>query len=326
MAKSLLEEAIEIEKQERPELYNEVVPENNGTSDDGASGEVIPASSEAASDIQKPEDSKKVEEAEKPSVIADDAAALRAEIAQLKSEIGKEQSARGRLTVLAEENRLLKERIALLEAQKSADVPAKSDLSSEDSSFDRISEEYGEDIGNLFKAQKAEADALKKEISALKGDVDAVKGTASRSIQERFIEDLSTEVPDYETIRDKPEFAEFLQRPVSEFSRRTIYDDLKEAAETLDGKRTALIYSTFKRSTGQPQTDISEPPVKRSKERLIAPSSSARSETLNEKKPMTQDEINKTYSRIAAYKSKGEYKEADRLRAELDRFLESVTV
>jgi hypothetical protein len=330
-ADELMKEAEELQREFAPELYGE---EGEGTSDKEEAE--IPEETPAPGDNETPAetDEEKAEAEEKPAKKESETDApdeRDAEIARLKDELMRVKATAGRVSQTAEANDRLRDRIAEMEQEiaklkETPREPAKTPEPETDEVLAEMIDDLGEDAPAVkaYKRQKAQADSLKAEIESIRKEVGTVKTVNTESRTERFISELSGEVSDYEAIRDTPEFAAFLNEPISPLSKRTLMQELQDAAKSLDSRATAAIYKAYKDRSTQiaPEND---PPAKKDKAKRLAPGSSTKAESLKNSPPVfTLAEVESKTKEMQKLRARGDHRGADKIRAELDGFLDGL--
>jgi hypothetical protein len=222
---------------------------------------------------------------------------LRGELASLQATLAKVQHQydvlKGKeyaeVPRLQSENKQLREEIDRLQAGKSNDTGKGGDP-------DDFAIEYGEEASKALDARlQSVASPLLKKIDELTGVIASLKGKPSGESQQATVTQGAVDstttlygtalmglVPDMATIRDKPEFAQFLN-VVEPFSRKRYLDLLVESDGGRDAEGVAMVYNAFKRfapssSTSTPASTGTAP---KDKGKLITPGSDARSSAGN---------------------------------------------
>ena len=325
-AAELMAEAEELQRKVAPELYGDA-GNNDGTSDDKT---VIPGETAHEDDDKTPEEIEAEAEAEKARLESEEAANQAnnqidprdAEIARLKDELMKLKVVAGRVNQAGEANDRLRERLALLEQEMlsikaSKKEPEKPEV---DEERNELISEYGDNspVVKMYDKQKAREERLLNEINSVRSEIGSVKDTSSRSAAEKFTDTLLSEVNDYETVRDMPEFATYLKDNM-------LMPALREAASNLDATTTARIYKGFKATLStHAQKPNEQPPAKKDKARLIAPGSSGKADSSKDTPVYTLAEVEQMTKEMSSLRRKGRVKEADKIKAKIDAFTESL--
>lgn len=165
----------------------------------------------------------------------------------------------------------------------------------------KLKEDYGEDFAGSVQL------LIREELgTAMKGvmtEVDKVKGTVAKTREEKFLEKLTEEVPNWQQIYNDPDFGNFLDQEDA-YSGKTLRDLAVEANQSLDAKRLAKFYKAFN-SSKQPVVKTETAPEEKprdKREALITPAASGNqgSSTVGSEKPdrIKADDIHKFYSDV----------------------------
>lgn len=128
-------------------------------------------------------------------------------------------------------------------------------------------EEYGEQHlktvmqGVLKAAMQRTRGELDAELERVRGEVDSLRNVAAQTREEAFWSRLSSDVPDWETINQDDAWIAWLSEddPVSGQTRDS---HLKAAQQSLDAKRVAAIFKSFKATQTKPaKPAATKPPV-----------------------------------------------------------------
>lgn len=325
----LIEEAEKLLEQERAEMGIEPEkPEGTPTETE----DEIPEDKQAPEEGEKAPDDAGIADKAGTEDKADAPDPRDEEIARLKDELMKAKANAGRVAQTAEANDRLRERISVLEqeitALKAVREPAKREpeRAATDDVLAELIDEYGDDSlpVKMHLKSKAENDALRGELNAIRQEIGTVKETSVKSDRQAFIVALKGEVPEFEAIRDNPAFVSFLSEPVSDVSRRTYLDELKDADVSLDAATTAKIYKAFKeKTTASGQSGAGNTQQKKDKGKLTAPGSSGKAEVNKNIETFTKAEIEKMLTKASALRSEGKIKESDALKARVYAAIES---
>lgn len=252
---------------------------------------------------------------------------------EYKKLLQQENSAKGRLRVVADENRLLKEQLEALshtvETLKTIKPPV-AEVPTVDDGEAKLIDRWGEDseIVDLYRSQKAQAERmerqLKSELDTVKKEVMGVKEVAEMSKRERYLNSLESQVSEWETIRDNPGFVNFLQNQAP-FSNDTLLQKLVEADRSNDVKVVAQIYSAFRDSLNAQPNAIVEP--RKSKAALVSPGSSSRGGDVDSKniEILQPDEIRALKVKESELRKRGDFKKAEAIAARVDAYLDNLT-
>jgi hypothetical protein len=344
-AAELIAEAEEVQKKFAPELYvgeEDTAGEQDkgGISDVGKSGEEpAPGAAPGENKEKLPDDDKE----KKPDDT--DKTDYKAEYEKLKAQhdalLHAEDSARGRLTKVADENRTLKEKVADLEGtitdlQKAKDQAGRKE--SAETAIQGLIEEYGED--SLAVKFARENNALKEELGSLRDEIKGITGAVARTGRGDYLAQLTAEVSDWQTLKDDPRIVPFLHDEAP-FTGRTFYDIMFEADKIGDAKTVGDIYRAFKSSI-TPSTstdkgaedegkkepeDVLKAKAAKDKEKFITPGSGkgGGGEGGQEPQTFTAGELKKAKEKIFALKQNGRHEEAKKIQAEVDAYLDSLS-
>lgn len=252
---------------------------------------------------------------------------------EYKKLLQQENSAKGRLRVVADENRLLKEQLETLshtvESLKTIKPPTAEILTKDDAEV-KLIERWGADseIVDLYRTQKAQSERLEKqfknELDTVKNEVKGVREASEMSKRERYLNSLESQVSDWESIRDNPDFGNFLQNQAP-FSNDTLLQKLVDADKSNDAKVVAQIYSAFRGSLNAQPNAIVEP--RKSKAALVSPGSSSRGGDVDSKniEILQPDEIRTLKVKESELRKRGDFKKAEAIAARVDAYLENLT-
>lgn len=115
-------------------------------------------------------------------------------------------------------------------------------------------EEYGEDFLNLItRVAGAQADPtanVSKELSELKTQFDAISQSQAKTAQDRFFDDLTELVPDWEKVNEDDAFKAWLaeEMPMTGMERQAF---LNEAQRKNDARKVASFFTAWKGESGQ---------------------------------------------------------------------------
>lgn len=206
---------------------------------------------------------------------------------------------------LAEELRSLK--AELRDAQDKLANPPPPDLIVNKLTPEQVVEQFGEDFAG------AVASILEQRVSKLRDEfrpqVEAATATAAKAARADFMRELSSQVPDWQSVDQDERFTAFLDTvdPLAGRSRREFFN---EADQRNDAARIVSFFKTFR--DAHPAT----PPVpsKSGIEYQLAPSSTRANDTPPGKKVWTQPEIRRFYVDVR----RGLYSAQDMERIEQD--------
>lgn len=290
---------VQKEAEEAEKAIQELRDQDSGKTDivtPSAETESAPTETAPKEAVTAPEETLKPTEDKKPAEVdaslktendrlRGEMASIQAELAKVRHQYdvlkGKEYAEVPRLQA---ENKQLKEENERLKAGKGK---ADTDKTA-DEALDDFAMEYGEEaskainsrIQSLTAPLNAQIEELKGMVSTLTGKpASEVKtaGSPADSTTNLYATALMGLVPDLETIRDNPGFAEFLNN-VEPFSNVRYLDLLVDSDKSRDAQGVARIYNAFKKAgPSTTSTTASADASKKDKEKLVTPGSDARS-------------------------------------------------
>lgn len=156
---------------------------------------------------------------------------------------------------LRAENEQQAARIAELEEQAKKPEPEPTPAVPEKPVFTEAEiEEYGEDFLNLItRVAGTQADPnadVSKELSELKTQFDAISQSQAKTAQDRFFDDLTALVPDWEKVNEDDAFKAWLaeEMPMTGMERQAF---LNEAQRKNDARKVASFFTAWKGESGQ---------------------------------------------------------------------------
>lgn len=177
----------------------------------------------------------------------------------------------------------LHERIRELEAQlaeaKRPAQPSGAKPQTLDGVLGKLAEEYGDEFA--ANVQSAIDQKVEAAVGTVRGEIDSVKKTVGKSREDRFVTELTTQVPNWRDVFNDPRFSEYLDN-VDDFSGKQLRDLAQEANDALDANRLARFYKAFLNSVGE--TNTTETKKKDKREALLSPETSTKTETGEEPK------------------------------------------
>lgn len=200
---------------------------------------------------------------------------------------------------------------------------------------DKDAEEFGPELIDLIgrKAQEIadasmgkvteELAAVKAENATLKGTVDTVTETESNRSRRQYFANLTSEVPDYETVNTNPAWlAWLLEKDLISGAPRQAH--LDSAFEAMDAPRTAILFNAFK-ATQAPAPAPAAPPTPPADDLSSQITPGSTRGHVPDAKPTattwTPAAMDKFFKDLVRGEYKGREAEADRINAEIDRFL-----
>jgi len=191
-------------------------------------------------------------------------------------------------------------------------------------------EDYGDSIEVMRRVFREETASKDSEINELKNLVRQMQGTVvpqvhqltqshALSSEQRFWADLQTAVPDWQDINGSQEFQAWLLEvdPLTGIPRQTYLDD---AQRTMDARRVANFFSTWKGMTGgQDARTTRETQSTSELERQVAPGKgrSGGAKPQGEAKTYTSEDIKKFFADVQKGKYKGRETERDRIERDI---------
>lgn len=191
-------------------------------------------------------------------------------------------------------------------------------------------EDYGDSIEVMRRVFREETASKDSEINELKNLVRQMQGTVvpqvhqltqshAVSSEQRFWADLQTAVPDWQDINGSQEFQAWLLEvdPLTGIPRQTYLDD---AQRTMDARRVANFFSTWKGMTGgQDARTTRETQSTSELERQVAPGKgrSGGAKPQGEAKTYTSEDIKKFFADVQKGKYKGRETERDRIERDI---------
>lgn len=154
---------------------------------------------------------------------------------------------------------------------------------------------------------------INSRVGDLSKQVEGVQASTQESMWNRFLSDMGTNVPDWETVNNQPGFKQWLETP--DGLGRTLMPTLQNAWARMDVGTATKIFNAFKSATAQPSSRdkgaFTPPPT--SQQGSIADSQ------VDEVQPVEAKFIDKFYDdwRRGAYKSRPE--EAQRIENMINR-------
>ena len=218
---------------------------------------------------------------------------------------------------LAEEKRELAAKIKELETKLASLQENISIRQPEDEDDQSFVEEFP-DIANYV--NKALEKKLKEVSPDVTQKVDTLEKKVNKTAEDYYVEKLTKLVPDWQEIRDDPDFASSLEE-VEPFSGKTKYDLALEAQNNLDADRVAQFYIDYKNKK-QPRQKTTKKKV----EDYVSPgagNSPSPADTAQPMRTFTEKQIRDFYSALARGHFKGEEgkKQAQKIEAQIHAFL-----
>ncbi len=324
----LEKEAEEIQKKEVPELYEdgEVTPVTPASEEEATpSEEVTPAPVTKEEPI--------VEKKETPPPVVEDIETLKAELARLKSEQSKEESAR---RFLSDRDKKLNQANAEIEKLKGEIETIKSSIKEKkvpevDDVRVGLVIEHGENSKTvkMYDILNSKIESIGSKIDTSLKQVDEKVGTVDKRVfdaDERvFLTDLSREVSDWEKVVIMPEFAEFLQTEKVPYTDMTLYDALLNASSKRDVKATTGIYKAFQETLKKSVAPFDTTPLKKDKEKLLSPTTTVKAELITPQTEMlSPEEVRQMKAEVVELRLKGKTKAADIIDKKIDAFLDAL--
>lgn len=160
--------------------------------------------------------------------------------------------------------------------------------------------EFGEPLVDLIRrAAREEVQVKDKEIAELKRKLESLSVTTTANHEVSFYDKLNSQVPDWSTLNDDPEFHAWLGE-VDELTGMTRQSILSQAEEKRDADRVARFFKAFKKVQQDKQAATNE-----SLASQVAPTATRTPEAPQGKKLWTRAEIADFYARDR----RGEYTE-----------------
>lgn len=190
--------------------------------------------------------------------------------------------------------------------------------------------EYGESIDVMRRVYQEEVSDLHGEIAQLKGiiqqlqtnvvpQVQAVAKRQAVSAEEKFWNDLSADVPNWQAVNNNQEFHNWLLQvdPLTGITRQTY---LESAQQELDARRVANFFRTWLELNGQ--AAVAQPNRKASAselEKQVAPgrSRSAPAPASDKGRTYSPEDIRNFFNDVRAGKYKGRDAERDRIERDI---------
>ena len=233
--------------------------EPDGSAHDGADVPPPDANAGAGAEVAAPPDSDGSAEGKKDPVYARMEGRYKAQIRRLEEQIGELKEQARSATTLTDLLARTREELAVARtpAAPTATTPAAPDpneLTAEEVAL------FG-DFAPVAQKLIARATApLQREIAELRTQTGAVDERVGQTSEAMFVGHVRARVPTFDTIRNDPAWAEFLQRPVP-YTAHTMGSALADAHEARDLDRVLSIFDAFAGQAGRAATPPSTPPA-----------------------------------------------------------------
>jgi hypothetical protein len=223
----------------------------------------------------------------------------------------------------------LKDSVAELKAVKPKETPApdktEDDLLS-DPSIKYLHDEYPEVYKAVLAIEKKKVvKSDDKSGTELSERIAKIEKSQTRTIEERFGDDLNRLAPDWEKINEDPKFLEWLKEE-DQFTGYTRFQLATSAQNDMNGPRVAAFYNAFKKDI-YPEVKNDDPNNGESKKdmsKFVAPNASksgSNREPNKESEPITREYINKFYSDAAKGVYEGRKEAYDKIEALITKAL-----